>query len=57
MLVESRAVEALQCPRVGCEMAGHPVDQHPDARLMQLVHQMSELIRRHRTWTVVRSNR
>ena len=44
VLVQRGAVEALEGPRVGREVAGDPVDQHPDARLVQLVDQVPELI-------------
>ena len=44
VLVQRGAVEALQRPRVGGEVAGHPVDQHADAGLVQLVDQVAELV-------------
>ena len=37
MLVQGRAVETSQCPVILGEMAGHPVHDDADARLVQLV--------------------
>ena len=44
VLVERRTVEALQGPRIGREVTGHPVDQDADAGLVQLVDQVAELV-------------
>ena len=45
MLVQRCAVEALQCPRVGREVPGHPVHDHADPGLVQLVDEVAELVR------------
>jgi hypothetical protein len=44
-LVQRDAVEAGQRPLVPGEVRGHPVDDDADARLVQPVHQVAELIR------------
>ncbi len=44
VLVERGAVEALQRPRVGGEVARDPVDDDADAGLVQLVDQVTELV-------------
>ncbi len=46
VLVQRRAVEPGQRPRVAGEVRGHPVEQHADAGLMQPVDEQPELIRR-----------
>ena len=44
MLVERRAVEAAQRPVVLGEVAGHPVQDHPDPGLVQPVDQVAQLV-------------
>ena len=46
VLVERGAVEAGQRPVVAREMRRHPVNNHPDARLVQRVDQILEVLRR-----------
>ncbi len=45
VLVERRAVEPAQGPVVLGEVAGHPVEDHADARLVQPVDQVAQLVR------------
>ena len=45
VLVQRRAVEAPQRVRVRGEVPRHPVQQHADALLVQVVHQVPEVIR------------
>ena len=45
VLVERRAVEAGQRPRVLGEVGGHPVDDHADAGLVQPVDEVAEVVR------------
>ena len=44
MLVEGRAVEAAQRPVVLGEVPRHPVEDHPDARLVQPVDEVAQLV-------------
>ena len=44
VLVERRAVEAGQRPLVGGEVAGHPVEDHADAGLVQPVDEQPEAV-------------
>ncbi len=44
VLVERRAVEARQRPLVGREVAGHPVEDHADAGLVQPVDEQPEAV-------------
>ncbi len=44
MLVQRRAVEPGQRPRVHGEVGGHPVEEHADAGLVQLVDEVPELV-------------
>ena len=46
MLVEMRAVEVGQAVRVGREVRRHPVEDHGDAVLVQVVDQIHEILRR-----------
>ena len=46
VLVECGAVEAGQPVRILGKMAGHPVEDHPDARPMQRVDEVTELVGR-----------
>ena len=45
VFVQSRAVELAQAMRVTGEVGGHPVQQHPDAVLVQGVHQRHQVLR------------
>src|SRR5580658_10348883 len=47
MLVQRRAVETVKPVCVGRKMRGHPIDDHPDARLMGTIDKAREAIR----WT------
>ena len=55
VLVQGSAVELCQCPGVAREVRRHPVDDHPDTRLVQRVHQEAEVVRVPvpRRWRVV----
>ena len=44
VLVERQAVEAGQRPRVGGEVAGHPVEDDADAGLVQPVDEVAEVV-------------
>ena len=46
MLVEVRAVEEAQAVRVPREVRRHPVEDHADARLVQHVDEVHEVLRR-----------
>ena len=46
VLVQRRPVEATEAPRVLREVRRHPVDEDADARLVQAVHEVPELVRR-----------
>src|SRR5947207_1559548 len=46
MLKEMRAVEFREPMRVGREVRRHPVENHSDAALMQIVHEEHEILRR-----------
>ena len=44
VLVQGRAVEAGQRPVVAREVGGHPVDDHADAPLVQVVDEEPEVV-------------
>jgi hypothetical protein len=44
VLVERSAVEAGQAPLVAGEVGGHPVDDHPDAALVEVVDEPAEVV-------------
>ena len=45
VLVEGRAVEPSERPLVAREVRGHPVDDHADAALVQVVDEPAEVVR------------
>ena len=44
VLVEVTAVESRQCEVVGREMGGDPVEDDPDAVLMEVVDEVAEVV-------------
>ena len=57
VLVERPAVEAGEGPLVLGEVGGHPVDDHADAALVQVVDEPAEVVRDRRSGTWARSSR
>ena len=46
MLEQMRAIEVGKAVRVGREVRWHPVENHADATLMQVIHEEHEILRR-----------
>ena len=46
VLVQVRAIEVRQAVLVGREVRGHPVEDHADAALVQVVDEVHEVLRR-----------
>ncbi|CPU29317.1 Uncharacterised protein [Mycobacteroides abscessus] len=44
VFIQRCAVEAGQCPGVLGEVRGHPIDEYPDARAVQGIDQIPEVI-------------
>src|ERR1051326_955260 len=45
MLVERGAIEPGQGPGVAGEMRGHPIHEHPDAGLVERIHEKLKIVR------------